>query len=138
MALSKDDIKRMERKGDVKGLVDALKNARASRIEVSIALNKMKDVKAVDPLIQILNDKNPEVRSSAAIILGDIGDKKEVEPLILALKIAVSNLVRGAAARALGKIGDVRAVEPLTRALSDPDRYARLVAQEVIEKFKKH
>jgi len=166
MALSKDDIERMEREGDVKGLIDALKKGRSSRIDASIALSKMKDVKAVDPVIQLLNDEDPEVRFSAAIILGEIGDKKAVEPLIqaledtkaraiaaqalgkigdvkavepliLALKIDASNLVRGAAARALGEIGDMRAVEPLTQALSDPDRYARLVAHEVLEKLKK-
>lgn len=132
MALSNDDIERMEREGDVKGLIDALKKGRPSRIDASIALSKMKDVRAVDPLIQILNDEDPEVRSSAAIILGDIGDKKAVEPLIQALK---DTEARTRAVTALGKIGDVRAVEPLTRTLSDPDRYARLVAKEVLEKF---
>ena len=41
---------------------------------------------ALEPLIKVLEDKNSDVRYSAAYALGKIGDKRAVEPLIKALK----------------------------------------------------
>ena len=51
-------------------------------------------------------------RRAAAEALGQLGDKRAVEPLIAALQDDVEN-VRQAAAEALGQLGDERAVEPL-------------------------
>ena len=69
-----------------------------------------KDVKG---LIEALDyKKDPGVRGSASIALGQIGDARAVEPLIVALKDKKLD-VRTRAARALVQIGDARAVHQL-------------------------
>ena len=91
------------------------------------ALGLISDPKAVDPLIQTLNDSDDHVRSTSAVALGDIGDLRAVYPLILALNDSNSD-VRMYAARALGEIGDPRATDPLIAALKDEDDGVRAVA----------
>lgn len=72
--------------------------------------------KAVDPLIQSLNDENVAVRRESAKALGRIKDEKAVEPLIKVLKDS-NYKVRADAATALKEIGDERAVAPLIEVL---------------------
>ena len=79
---------------------------------------------AVEPLIGLLRDNDPEVRWSAAQALGKIGDVRAVEPLIRLLGDSDTN-VRSSAAPALGLLGDVRAVEPLIGLLGDSDTNVR-------------
>jgi len=67
---------------------------------------------AVPHLVHLLADENEEVRNFSAVMLGDIGNPKAVEPLIGALGDPDAN-VRHGAVEALGKIGDVRATIPL-------------------------
>jgi len=64
-----------------------------------------------------LEYKDPEVRIGAALTLGNIGDKKAVEPLIKALK-DYNWRVQAYAVEALGKIGDTRGVTPLIKRFS--------------------
>lgn len=70
---------------------------------------------AVMPLITALNSDNETIIWKAATILGEIGDKRAVEPLIaLLLDESKDEYDRGDyVATALGKIGDARAVKPL-------------------------
>jgi HEAT repeat protein len=82
------------------------------------ALGQIGDVRAVEPLIRLLEVEDSSIRSVAARALGSIGDMRAVEPLIRLLKDEEAS-VRGAAVRALGEIGDERAVEPLIGMLSD-------------------
>jgi HEAT repeat protein len=49
---------------------------------VFLALGEIGDLRAVDPLITTLGDKNWEVRSSAAKALGKIGDERAIQPLV--------------------------------------------------------
>jgi len=63
-------------------------------------------------LIQLLTDSNHEVRNFAAVMLGDIGNRRSVEALINALSDKDVN-VSHSAAEALGKIGDRAALFPL-------------------------
>jgi len=86
--------------------------------------------KAVEPLIWALGYPDHEIRLWAPKVLGEIGDTRAVEPLILHLE---GKLPRGHAiwscpsvasegakantAEALGSIGDARAVDPLIDAL---------------------
>ena len=79
----------------------------------------------VDTWIQNLNDTNQFVREPSADDLGNLGDTRAVEPLILALKDDESHSVRDSAARALGKLNDTRAVEPLIQALKDENGSVR-------------
>jgi len=98
--------------------------------KAAITLEKLGQ-KAVDPLIQILQNKNPRIRGYAAQILGKIGHKKAVEPLLLALQDE-NPVVRMIAADALKAMGDIRAIEPLRQVLKDNVRYVQIAAQEAL------
>lgn len=63
-------------------------------------MEKNKDVKG---LIKALKHKDSRVRDIAALVLGDIGDVRAVEPLIQALKDE-NYSVRSSASEALEKI----------------------------------
>ena len=89
------------------------------------ALGNFGDIRAVEPLIKALGDKETQYlgswRALAAEALGKIGDARAVEPLIAVLGIQHTTdyghwghlrLIKSAI-EALGKIGDTRAVEPL-------------------------
>jgi HEAT repeat protein len=67
---------------------------------------------AVEPLIAVLEDREPNVRLHAAKALGQIGDARAVEPLIAALKDS-NEEVRATAVGALIPIDDERAIEAL-------------------------
>ena len=91
----------------------------------------------VAPVIQYLKQKENDLRSEAASVLGEIGDPMAVDTLIESLEMSTSGtlidslkmlLRKGVsftvcrnAALALGKIGDVRAVEPLIACLYKDD-----------------
>jgi HEAT repeat protein len=119
----------------------------SARIEAAGALGRIKDARAVAPLITGLKDENPSVRSGAAGALISIGSPA-VDPLIAVLKdeywadrtgaagalemigppavdlliTALKNedwTVRTGAAGVLGKIMNDRAAEPLITALKD-------------------
>lgn len=114
--------------------------------------------------IRQLKSSDVETCRRAADKLGESGNAKAVEPLILALKeekhplsyyaenalvkcgaVAVEPLitalkdssreVRREAAKALGKIGDARAVEPLIDALNDSHDWIRRNAVEALGKI---
>lgn len=77
------------------------------------------------------NDENSDTRADAAEVLGEIGNKRAVEPLIDALRDADCTVQWGAA-EALGKIGDKKAVEPLITTLKTEDEYLRERAAEAL------
>lgn len=88
---------------------------------------------AVEPLINILGDKESPIRSLAARSLGIIGNAEAIDSLIDTLndeKISV----RINAANALGCFSDSRIVEPLINALEDKEG---LVRDAVIESLGK-
>ena len=119
------NVEKMKAKGDVKGLIKALKNKdvyiRTAAVET---LGKIGDSIAVEPLVQPLQNDVPIVREAAVIALGNIKDSSAVEPLIKALNDKREDILN-AVARALGKIGDARAVEPLNKAIKDSKAYLK-------------
>ncbi len=82
-AIARWKINRLRRDGNFEGLVNALKDSllasRAAR-----ALGDLKEERAIEPLIEALQDRNEDVRCAAARALGDIGDPRAEEPLRLA------------------------------------------------------
>jgi len=73
---------------------------------------------AINALISNLEDK--DLKATAAIILGKIGDSRAVEPLIAYIKNKNEDRsIRINAVRVLGEMQDIRAVEPLIDALKD-------------------
>jgi HEAT repeat protein len=97
--------------------------------ECRLALVRMGDA-AVDPMIQLLDEKNPEIRAmakerkfdevtpgivpyKAAVILGDLRAQKAVPHLIARLNMAQKGGEHTAALIALGQIGAPAAVDAL-------------------------
>lgn len=66
-------------------------------------------------LIDHLNDHSHKVQQIAVLFLGNLGNKKAIEPLIKKLK---SKSIRYEAAISLAKLGDASAVEPLAELMS--------------------
>ncbi len=85
-------------------------------------------------IASLLEDKNSYVRERAADALGEIGNEKAVDELILALSDE-DRSVRWRAASALGEIGNEKAVDALILALSDEYSYVRERAAEALGKI---
>lgn len=76
MGLFKPNVKKMEKKKDVEGLIKALEHKnKGVRRNAATALGRLGDADAVEPLIKVLNDKDFYVRGDAAKALGEIGKK---------------------------------------------------------------
>jgi hypothetical protein len=103
--------------GRVKKLAEELKQTgdwrRRSRIADALA-----DIggPAVDPLIALLEDPNPETRREAARALGQVGPPQAVGPLLAKLSDGEVN-VRFAVIEALGRIRSGEAIGPLVTIL---------------------
>ncbi len=87
-----------------------------TRWQAAQALGELGDPRAIEPLIEALEDTNQWVRIVAAEALGQLRARQAVEALILCLDDP-SIWVRRAAVVALGEIGDPRAVPPLVERL---------------------
>ena len=96
-------------------------------------LGRFREKRGIAPLTRLLQtDPVPGIRKKVAQALGEIGDKKAIEPLISALQDKWT-VVRRAAIVALGKIGDERAINPLKYlAKNDPDKQLRKIAQKTL------
>ncbi len=77
----------------------------------AVALGKIKDARAVDPLIAALRDSHPGVRSNAATALGEIGDLRAVKPLTAALEDSHPGVAHSAS-EALGSLRATGRVQP--------------------------
>lgn len=162
MAITKEKIKKWEEKGKVKKLIKALEDSnKGIRVKSARALGKIKDEKAVaplmkaieagnigspaiealggirdpesvGPLVKILGHNNRVMRIHTAIALGKIGDPGAVEPLIKSLQDKDGDVVRHVA-EALGRIGDAKAIEPLLKVLNKGGDYVREGAAEALK-----
>jgi len=78
-------------------------------------LGRIRDPRAVEPLIRLLTDINPLVREAAARVLGDLKDARAVAPLVVALKNG--NQEAGPALAGFGEAATV----PLADCLQYPE-----------------
>jgi HEAT repeat protein len=78
---------------------------------------------ALEPLIQAL--EKPALRGGAATALGDIGDKRAVNPLLIVMRegLVAGFQIEPAVYAALGKLGDDRAVPFLIQAATRRSEY---------------
>ncbi len=79
---------------------------------------------AVDPLLDLLDDRHWVVRYRAAEALGLIGDQRAVKPLVDMLADEKDH-VRYMAAKGLGRIGGPEEVDSLINALFDCNEFVR-------------
>jgi len=88
-------------------------------------------------LIDVLNsEEKAEIRASAALELGEIGDMRALDPLLYHLKNSDEKFVRRDCAEALGILEATEAVDALVDCMfNDPFRYARNEAAEALGKI---
>jgi HEAT repeat protein len=80
-------------------------------------------------------DEAPDVRSAVAAALGELHDKRGVDPLIMLLKDDY-RMVKVAAALALADIGDKRAIAALDDAVAnEKDDEARSQMKEALQRL---
>ncbi len=82
-------------------------------------------------VIDLLTDKDWKVRYRAAEIIGEIGSREGVMPLIKALSDEKDH-VRYMAAKSLGKIGDPTTLDALKKCQDDENPYVRNMAKRAI------
>jgi HEAT repeat protein len=98
-------------------------------------LHEKNDSRSVEPIIGVLiNERHYSGRVYATWLLGWIGERQAVLPLIDALHDEDANVRRGAA-EGLGQIGDQQAIEPLKNRLNDESRYVSEAAAEALRKL---
>jgi len=136
------DVFRLKARGNVKGLIRALKYPKSPLVRKSAAtaLGDLGDERAVEALIEALKDEDNFVRKMAATACGKIRGRKAVEPLIEALADD-DPFVRERATESLGKIGDDRAIDPLNHLIEvlECERFkaaAREALQEIARRQK--
>jgi HEAT repeat protein len=93
------------------------------------ALGKLRDLRAVEPLIGTMLEYNKFAMEVVPETLGELGDRRAVEPL---MKVLVDKKemhdYRERAAIALGKVGDIRAVGSLINVLLADGPYIQAAA----------
>src|SRR5205085_2294162 len=100
----------------IEPLLDTLTEESMLKSHAAYALGDIGDARAVEPLVQVLDDEDVGVREAATFALGELGDGRAVEGLIKRLKDDVLG-IRSLAAEALGKLGEERALPALLLAL---------------------
>lgn len=98
-------------------------------------VERLKAKRDLRGLIKVLGyERGQWVRKDSARALGELGDARAVEPLIIALKDK-DEFVVSEAAEALGKLGDTRAVLPLTLLLKHRESFVRSAAARSLGKL---
>jgi HEAT repeat protein len=100
------------------------------RLAALLALAKLHDGRALEPLVALLTSEDTVVRWKTAEALADLGDPGAVEPLLAALHVE-QTFVRNYFVRALSTFGDRRAVEPLIGLLTTPLTHSNSEANDV-------
>ncbi len=101
---------------------------------LSNTIKNIGDPRAVDILIDLLQNKNSYLHQIAAFALEKLPDQKALIPLLEALNSG-DRYLRSAAAGALGPLGDIKAVEPLMNALKDSSHYVKNSAAGALAKI---
>jgi len=91
----------------------------------------------IQPIFDIVgNDREPDsVKQSAVRIIGALGRKEALDPLVSCLKTAGESL-KTEIIRAISALDDQQAIKPLENLLLDPSDHVRLAAVEALKGFK--
>lgn len=119
-AVAASELSRLRARQAVAPLIEMLESDpnEYARVFAARALGEIGPLdKVAGPLRDALRDPSPNVRTSVAVSLGELGDEGAIEALIDRVQDDEWP-VRRAAAEALVRIGDPRAAEPLRVASS--------------------
>ena len=105
-----------------------------TRLATIAELAAAKNADSVGPLLFALKDATKEIRSAAALALGQFQDKQVVGPLINMLADPTP-LARATAAEALGQLQNPDAITPLIPLLCDADATVRARASHSLERL---
>ena len=105
-----------------------------SRRSALSELGRLRDERAVAPLVSALQDEDQYMRRDAAKALGELGSPKAIDPLVEALGDD-DDYVRREAIASLGAMGDARAIEPLRKMLADQSYFTSREAERSIQKI---
>ena len=105
-------------KQDLKGLYDYFRNENPSyRYQAVIAFASIKKAEANDSLVAMLQDPVMQVRSAAAFAIGQSGDSKITDRLILSFRgkdtLNVNNIFNANVLEAVGKTGNISDLKSL-------------------------
>ena len=89
-----------------------------ARLAAAKTLGELKSEKAVDPLINALNDKFENIAVAAAVSLGQIGNSRAI-PALSKTSQKGSARLRGASTTSIRQIGGESSIQPLAAAMSD-------------------
>ncbi|MEQ8167923.1 MAG: HEAT repeat domain-containing protein [Candidatus Eremiobacterota bacterium] len=106
------------------------------RVKRSVIMSLMKFRKdsAFSAIVAAINDREPAVRSSVAIALGEMGIEEGIEPLETILSCDSEPSVRKEAILALQEIGGEDIIKPICKALSkDESKIVRKTAISALE-----
>lgn len=110
-------------KESVEALVQALEvddGDPSVRRTAAETLGRIRDARAVEPLVQTLQEVNVDLRYTATEALGRIRDPRAVQPLVSVLT-EPDRILRCHAVQALGRIGDPRAIVALAELVGESD-----------------
>jgi HEAT repeat protein len=129
----KPDIEKLKTKRNIEGLIKALGNKKYADVRWQSArvLEQLGDKRAIEPLIQALNDDHGLVRKSAIEALGKIGDERATEALIAGLNDQ-DDEIRLSAVNSLKQIGDEHATKLLITVLKDKNTDVRISAASAL------
>ena len=102
------------------------------RAEVALMLGRIKDRTAGVPVVKLLTDAEPLVRTAAAEALQHVADDAALAVLVRLLEEPAH---RDTAAAVLGRLKDPAALEPLVTMLKSQDPTARQMAAEALEQL---
>lgn len=154
----KPNIMKLEKKRNVRKLIDAIGYIKDERITIRDkvyirwprentirwraidALGRIGDVRAVEPLVEFLKytgERDNAIRCKAISALGSIGDERAIEPLLVFLQDTdkLDNTIRYFSIIALGAIGGSKPVEPLCKCLEDSNNRIRVSAAKSLIKI---
>ncbi|OUJ18503.1 HEAT repeats containing protein [Methanonatronarchaeum thermophilum] len=94
------------------------------RMDAALALGRIEDKRAVEPLINALKDPDKDVRKNAAISLGSIGEKEAIKPLSKLLDDKHAD-VRRETVNSLSLIGGEKTKPLLIKSANDKDEAVR-------------
>lgn len=124
----------------VEPLIDAYNSSKKDsyvRRQAIHALGSIGDAQATDTMIKALEDENVIVRERAAALLGNLKQRRAVEPLLAVVNDENEwKSVRARAIDSLGNLRDERAIEPLLELLDSEEEEIQKSAINAFGKFK--